>query len=315
MLNFLPAPLRGLIACFFLGLNSIVLVPILLVFTFFKAIIPIRAVRLWLDPILLFVANSWIALNSTWMKFTQSTVWDVEGLDGLEVRGWYLVNANHQSWADILVLQHVLSRRIPFLKFFLKQELIWVPFMGLAWWALDFPFMRRHSEAYLKKYPEMRAKDQETTRKACEKFTEMPTSVMNFLEGTRFTPGKHKQQQSPYKYLLKPKAGGIAMALDAMGEKFQSVLDVTIVYPDGPPDFWNFISGKMSAVVVRVQTLPVPLHLARNDYNSDPKVREAFSIWVKQLWQDKDEQIAEIMAAYEAKNSPSFHSPGGHSPR
>jgi len=297
MLSFLPAPLRGLIACLLLGTNSIILVPILLVFTFLKALIPIKSVRQWMSPILLFVANTWIAFNSAWMALVQKTVWDVQGIDGLEPHGWYLVNANHQSWADILVLQHLLSRRIPFLKFFLKQELIWVPFMGLAWWALDFPFMRRHSEAYLKKHPEMRGKDQETTRKACEKFSQMPTSVMNFLEGTRFTPAKLQSQQSPYRYLLKPKAGGIAMALDAMGEKFQSVLDVTIVYPDGPPTFWNFVSGEIGHVVVRVQTLPVPIHLIPADYNTDPKVREAFSTWVNQLWQDKDAQIAEIMAS------------------
>ena len=175
------------------------------------------------------------------------------------------MNSNHQSWSDIFVLQHLLTRRIPLLKFFLKQELIWVPVMGLAWCALDFPFMRRHSEAYLKQHPEMRGKDQETTRKACEKFALIPTSVMNFLEGTRFTKAKHARQQSPYRHLLKPKAGGIALALNAMGEKFHSILDVTIVYPDGAPNFWQFLCGDLKHVVVHVQTLPVPPHLLGGD--------------------------------------------------
>ncbi|MBP6280027.1 MAG: 1-acyl-sn-glycerol-3-phosphate acyltransferase, partial [Rhodocyclaceae bacterium] len=189
-------------------------------------------------------------------------------------------------------------RRIPLLKFFLKQELIWVPVMGLAWWALDFPFMRRHSEAYLKQYPEMRGKDQETTRKACEKFALIPTSVMNFLEGTRFTKTKHARQQSPYRHLLKPKAGGIALALNAMGEKFHSILDVTIVYPDGAPNFWQFLCGDLKHVVVHVQTLPVPPHLLSGDYANDPQVREAYSLWVKELWQRKDQKITDILANY-----------------
>jgi 1-acyl-sn-glycerol-3-phosphate acyltransferase len=158
-------------------------------------------------------------------------------------RGWYLVNCNHQSWADILVLQHLLTRRIPLLKFFLKQQLVWVPVMGLAWWALDFPFMRRHSDDVLKAHPELRAKDQESTRLACEKFALIPTSVMNFCEGTRFTLAKHQRQQSPYRHLLRPKAGGIALALNVMGDKFRAILDVTIVYPDGAPEFLGVSSA------------------------------------------------------------------------
>jgi len=221
-------------------LNALVWVPILLVFSSLKLILPFKAVRLRIDPLLLGIAENWISGNSAWMALTQRTTWDVQGLDGLNANSWYMVNSNHQSWVDILVLQHLLNRRIPLLKFFLKQQLIWVPVMGLAWWALEFPFMRRHTEDYLKKHPEMRGKDQETTRKACEKYALIPTSVMNFLEGTRFTQAKQAKQQSPYRHLLKPKAGGMAMALNAMGDKFQAVLDVTIVYPDGPISFKDF---------------------------------------------------------------------------
>jgi 1-acyl-sn-glycerol-3-phosphate acyltransferase len=193
------------------------------------------------------------------MVLTQRTEWDVQGIAGLDPHNWYLVNSNHQTWADIFVLQHLFNRRIPLLKFFIKDQLKWVPVMGLAWWALDFPFMRRHSEEYLKLHPEMRGKDQAATRKACEKFALIPTSVMNFLEGTRFTPAKHqRQQQSPYRHLLKPKAGGIALALNAMGDRFRAILDVTIVYPDGAPNFWEFLCGRLRRVIVRVQILPVP---------------------------------------------------------
>jgi 1-acyl-sn-glycerol-3-phosphate acyltransferase len=291
MLNFLPAPMVGVLATLLLAANALFWVAILLFFSALKLVIPVPPVRRALARVLLRIAEAWIACNSGWMALTQRTRWNVEGVDGLDVRSWYLVSCNHQSWVDILVLQHLFNRRIPLLKFFIKRQLIWVPVMGLAWWALEFPFMRRHSDEFLRKHPEMRGKDQETTRRACERFALIPTSVMNFLEGTRFTPAKHQRQRSPYRHLLKPKAGGLALALNAMGDKFRSILDVTIVYPDGTPTFWSFLCGKVQRIVVRVQRLPVPRDLADADYAGDPMVRAAFQQWVQQLWQDKDAQI------------------------
>ena len=295
MLNVLPAPLIGIIASLLLALNALFWVPILLCFAIVRLILPFKSVRLLIDPVLVTIAETWISGNSGWMKLTQRTAWDVEGIAGLDPQNWYLVNSNHQTWADIFVLQHLFNRRIPLLKFFIKDQLKWVPVMGLAWWALDFPFMRRHSEEYLKLHPEMRGKDQAATRKACEKFALIPTSVMNFLEGTRYTPAKHAKQQSPYRHLLKPKAGGIALALNAMGDRFQAILDVTIVYPDGAPNFWGFLCGKLKRVIVRVQILPVPAHLMQSDYSGDAATREAFAVWVRQLWQDKDAQISALL--------------------
>ena len=295
MLNLLPAPLIGFIASMLLGLNALFWVPILLLFAVVKLVLPFKAVRLLIDPILVAIAEAWISCNSGWMALTQRTAWDVDGIAGLDPHNWYLVNSNHQTWADNFVLQHLFNRRIPLLKFFIKQQLKWVPVMGLAWWALDFPFMRRHSEEYLKRHPEMRGKDQAATRRACEKFALIPTSVMNFLEGTRFTPVKHQRQQSPYRHLLKPKAGGIALALNAMGERFQAILDVTIVYPNGAPNFWDFLCGRLQRVIVRVQILPVPAQLMNSDYANDAAIREGFQRWVQQLWQDKDAQIARLL--------------------
>jgi 1-acyl-sn-glycerol-3-phosphate acyltransferase len=295
MLSALPAPLVGVLAFALLLANTLFWVPVLLVFALIKLVFPFRSVRLALDPILVWIAETWIASNSAWMTGLHRTQWDVQGIENLDAQDWYLVNSNHQCAADIFVLQHLLNRRIPLLKFFIKQELIWMPFMGLAWWALDFPFMRRHSPAYLKKHPEMRAKDQEATRRACAKFALIPTSVTNFMEGTRFTPAKHARQQSPFRHLLKPKAGGVALALNAMGDKFHSLLDVTIVYPHGIPDFWPFLCGRMGRVTVRVRSIPIPTELLHGDYSNDPVFREAFSSWVQQLWLDKDAQIAALL--------------------
>jgi 1-acyl-sn-glycerol-3-phosphate acyltransferase len=180
---------------------------------------------------------------------------------------------------------------VPFLKFFLKRQLLYVPVMGLAWWALDFPFMRRRSGS--------RSQDLITARKACEKFRQLPTSVMNFLEGTRFSGAKHAAQASPYRHLLKPKVGGLATALSAMGERFDALLDVTIVYPGGVPTFWDLLSGRVQDVVVRVRSLEIPKDLLGGDYEGDAAFRARMQAWVQQLWTEKDAHIQEIRLALE----------------
>jgi 1-acyl-sn-glycerol-3-phosphate acyltransferase len=287
----------GVLASLLLALNTLFWVPLLLIVALLRLLLPVPALRDRLTRLATVISEGWVSGNSAWMHLTQGMQWDVQGVERLDARGWIMVTSNHQSWADIFVLQHLLNHRIPLLKFFLKQQLIWVPVMGLAWWALEFPFMRRHSEAALKKHPELRAQDQEATRRACAKFARTPTSVMNFLEGTRFTPAKHASQQSPYKHLLKPKAGGLALALNAMGDKFQAILDVTIVYPNGAPTFWQFLCGRVPRIVVRMRRLPVPQHLMGADYGGDAAVREAFAQWVQQLWREKDEQITALSSS------------------
>jgi 1-acyl-sn-glycerol-3-phosphate acyltransferase len=295
MLNFLPYRLLGIIASLLFGLNVLSWPMLVFVFSILKFLLPFSPLRRLFDRILLWLAENWISCNSDWMRLTQKTKWDVQGLEGLNYQGWYLVISNHQSWVDIFVMQHLLNRRIPLMKFFLKQELIWVPVMGIAWWALGFPFLRRHGVEYLKKHPEQKGKDFEITRRACQKFTHIPTSVMNFLEGTRFTEVKHTRQTQPYQYLLRPKSGGIALALSVLGDKFNSLLNVTIVYPDGIPTFWEFLCGKIRRVIVRIQTMTIPEQFLHGDYEGDQTFRIAFHQWVQQLWQEKDLQIQLLM--------------------
>jgi 1-acyl-sn-glycerol-3-phosphate acyltransferase len=286
-----PPFLRGAVALSLLAINTLFWCSLLFACALVKLVLPFAAVRSRIDPVLNAIATCWVACNSGWMALTQPTVWDVEGADELRYRGWYLVNCNHQSWADIFVLQRLLNRRIPMLKFFLKQELIYVPVIGLAWWALDFPFMRRHGKAQLRKRPELRTQDAEATRRACRKFALVPTSVMNFVEGTRFTPAKHRSQASPYRHLLKPKAGALALALNAMGEQFHSLIDATIVYPAGVPSFWQFLCGKVPRVIVRIRELPIPPEFCTGDYAGDPAFRVRFQQWLGALWAEKDQGI------------------------
>ena len=157
-------------------------------------------------------------------------------------------------------------------------------------------FMRRHTEAYLKKHPEKRHEDAETTRRACRKFALVPTSVMNFVEGTRFTPAKQAAQKSPYRHLLKPKAGGLALALHALGHRFDSLIDVTIVYPHGAPSFWQFLKGDVPKVVVRIDRLPIPAEFSAGDYAGDPTVRKQVQRWLHEQWLRKDALIGQVLA-------------------
>ena len=295
MLSFLPPVVRGVVAMTLLVANTLFWCSLLFAFSLIKLVFPAKRVRAVVDRVLNAIATGWIAGNSGWMRLTQRVEWDVAGLEDLAYRGWYMVNCNHQSWVDIFVLQHLLNRRIPLLKFFLKQQLIYVPVMGLAWWALDFPFMRRHSEAYLKSHPEKRFQDLETTRRACEKFALVPTSVMNFAEGTRFTKQKHRAQRSPYRHLLKPRAGALALALSVLGDKFHWFLDVTIVYPDGAPTFWQFLCGRMSRVVVRARRLAIPREFVAGSYAADAQFRKTIQHWLQGLWEEKDRQIDALL--------------------
>ncbi|MCU7553748.1 acyltransferase [Alteromonas sp. ASW11-19] len=272
------------------------------ILSFFK-LIPVAPWRKFITYLLDACATGWIGVNNLNQRLTSSTRWHVNGLSGLSSQDWYLVIANHQSWVDILVLQRVFNRRIPFLKFFLKQQLIWVPVLGLAWWALDFPFMRRYSKSFLAKNPHLKGKDMETTRRACEKFRFKPVSIMNFVEGTRFTPEKHKRQQSPFNHLLKPKAGGIAFVLSAMGNQLHKLLDVTIHYPDGVPTFWDFVCGRVKDIRVNIAVTPMQdiVHggVFSPEYFSDPENRSEFQRWLNARWEHKDS----LLASFESKQS------------
>ena len=289
----LPRLIRIPLVMLLLAINIVLHVLPLFAFTLIKVILPIRVIRLACSRVLVVIAESWIGVNNLLFEGFTRIRWQIEGLAGLRRDGNYLVLCNHQSWVDIPVLQKVFNRRIPFLRFFLKSQLIWVPLLGPAWWALDFPFMKRYSKETLARHPELQGKDMEATRRACEKFRHMPVSVMNFAEGTRFTPIKHDAQSSPYRYLLRPKAGGLAFVLDAMGEALHAILDVTIVYPNGPCTMMDLIAGRIRDIRVHMRELPINDEL-RGDYEQDAGFRERFQTKVNGLWNEKDALVGHM---------------------
>lgn len=297
MLSFLPGFLILALTSTLAALSTAVLVPLLLLVALLKLLLPVRLLRAWCSRGILAIAELWIDVNSALIVLFSRADWRIQGGQHLQHDGWYLVLSNHQSWVDILVLQRVCNHRIPFLKFFLKSQLIWVPFLGLAWWALDFPFMKRYSKDFLARHPHLRGKDVEATRRACAKFAELPVSVMNFVEGTRYTPAKHARQDSPYRHLLRPKAGGVAFVLETMGESLQAVIDITIVYPAGRPTLIDLLSGRVHEVRIDIQRRPIPKELLGSSYENDSVHRERFQQWMNGIWAEKDQRIERMQQA------------------
>ncbi|ABE56697.1 phospholipid/glycerol acyltransferase [Shewanella denitrificans OS217] len=284
--------IKGYIAFICYLINTIFWVTPILAFSLVK-LLPIALTNRFCSYILDHCATNWISVNTVIEACFHPVNIQLTGDTHFSEKQWYMVIANHQSWVDILILQRVFNRKIPFLKFFLKQELIYVPLLGLAWWALDFPFMRRYTTAQLKKNPKLRGKDIEITRKACEKFKTKPVSVMNFVEGTRFNSTKHAKQDSPFQHLLKPKAGGMAFALSAMGDHIHTLVNVTIYYPNKVPSYWQYICGELDEVKVHVEISPIPEQL-KGDYMTDREFKIAFQEKLNQIWQDKDRVITHL---------------------
>ena len=277
--------------------NTLLHVPPLLLVAIVKALLPLRPIRRACDWLLMAIAASWIGINTALIRWFTRTRFSVDIDARLRADGHYLVLANHQTWVDIPVLQAALNRRVPLLRFFLKSQLFWVPLLGLAWWALDFPFMKRYSRQQLEQRPELAGRDIAATRRACAKFMHIPVAVMNFVEGTRFTAAKHAYQASPFAHLLKPKAGGVAFVLDAMGCALHSILDVTIVYPDGRPSMLDLFANRVREVRVNIRERPIPVDLLGGDYQNDPAFRERMQAWLNELWSEKDRLIAQLRAA------------------
>jgi len=287
---------RGAVTLLLLTLNVIFwAIPIVLL-GIARPLLPGTAVRDVVGRWLIAMGEHWISCNRGIFGLAHSLEFDVRGATALRRRDWYLMIANHRSWVDILVLQLVFNRRVPFLKFFIKEQLKWVPFLGLAWWSLDMPFMRRYSQAYLARHPEMRGRDLEATRRACEKFRRIPTTIINFVEGTRLTPGKHAAAAGGYRHLLPPKAGGMAYALSAMGGVLRTSLDVTIAYGERTPSLWDLCCGRMGRVIVQVCERPIEPWMQTGDYAGDEAFRRRFQETLAGYWREKDALLDVLLA-------------------
>ncbi|NGY06526.1 acyltransferase [Solimonas terrae] len=299
-----PASVVGLITslCVLattLGVSVLLLPGILL------KLLPYRPLQRACSRYCVWIAINWVSANKILFRLLHAVQWEIDVRGTLDPRGNYLLIGNHQSWADILLLFDILHTRVPFPRFFLKHQLIYVPIIGTACWAMDFPFMRRYTREQLEAKPELKGQDVEATRRACEIYKSEPVTVINFLEGTRFSEAKRIARQSPYRHLLRPKAGGMSFTLNAMGEQFAGIIDVTIAYrPTDKPLLWSFASGEQDQLCVHMDVLPIPAELMHGDYENDAEFRARFQAWVNALWERKDARLERQLNGRPAMQAP-----------
>jgi 1-acyl-sn-glycerol-3-phosphate acyltransferase len=287
--------IKGLLALFYITLNLCIWVPPLIIIAILKILFPFKTVN-----VLSYWVTSWMYALATWVD--DFLLWkmlgislEISGLEGLQRDRWYLVLSNHQSWADILILQSILNRRAPILRFLVKRELIYMPLVGQICWALDYPFLKRHTRGYLTRQPHSKGEDLINLQKSLDRSIDYPASLINLAEGTRFSPEKAKRQQSPYRYLLKPKVGGFKIIVQALGRHLKEIIDVTITYDQFGINFWEFISGRCKRVIVNVRR--VPIKRIYDFTHVEEAERDPFALWLQALWKEKDEKI-ESMRKY-----------------
>lgn len=290
-MQYIPAPIKGVFSLVLYSLSLFFSFVMLFLTFLLDKLLPFGFMKKITDTLYRELPLLWIKMNRFAFRLTGSQL-EIDLPPDLNMQTFYAVTSNHQSWADILVLYDVFSPRIPMLKFFMKKQLKWVPLVGQVTWIYGFPLLHRHTHAELKKHPEWKQRDYEATRKACERFKHQPGSIMVFAEGTRFTRLKHKNQQSPYQYLLKPKAGGLALGLQCLDDKINTLIDVTIIYPKNHHSFWDYCCGRADKIIIKAKAIPLDNHDLKGDYENDYEFRRNFQRFLNQLWLEKDQLIS-----------------------
>jgi 1-acyl-sn-glycerol-3-phosphate acyltransferase len=276
---------------------TLVLIMPMLIAALVKRLVPVESVRAACRRIVVWIADRWIDLLVGLFRRCLDVQVDVSGGPIAGRSKTYLLICNHQSWVDVPVLLYLFHGRLPFWRFFLKRELLWMPLIGPAFWALEYPFVRFPSRATLEKYPERRGENLKTAREASEQLRGLSSTVVNFPEGAVFTPERHRRQQADYRFLLRPRAGGTALVLAALGDRVDSLIDVTMHFPDGRPGLGQFLRNRVDRVEVHVRKVRVPADMTRGDYENDPEFRRRFQDWLNALWREKDVRLARMRSS------------------
>lgn len=255
------------------------------------------------DDTIIKIADNWIGVNN-WLidHLLPNQDWRIRLPDNLATDKRYLLICNHQSWVDTSIIQYVSAGKLPLTRFFAKHELLYIPIVGQAFYLLDFPMMKRPSKAKLAKNPSLAGRDLAEASRACQLLANKPFVLLNYLEGTRFSDEKHAKQQSPYRHLLKPKAGGFALALSSLGNQIDGILDMTVVYPDGVPDYGELWAGKIKRLGVEIREVaidePLLSALKNGDYQTNNATKDALHLWLDRLWQQKDQKIEQMLSEF-----------------
>ena len=277
----------GIMSITFLVLNTFILSCLLIPLGIIKFFLPITALKVLFTKFIIKVGELWIFTNKIWVKALHNPKWQIIGKENIKSDGWTIATSNHQSFADIFLLQDITNRKMPMLKFFMKYVLIYVPVIGLSWWALDMPFLKRYTKKQLDNNPELRGKDVREMKRALKHYALYPVTVFSFAEGTRFTIKKNLHQKSPFKNLLKPKEGGLATALSLVNE-IDSLIDFTIKFDTKKRSFWDYLCGRMNSVKVIIREIKIPAKFLNIDLLENKILRSEFKDWLHDIWNEKD---------------------------
>ena len=230
----------GILSSLILVTNTLILAVLMIPLGVIKFLLPLKTLRASFTKIIIKIGELWISVNSLWVIHLHKPHIEIIGKENLNGDSWFLSTSNHQSAADIFIVQYITNKKIPMLKFFIKYELIYVPVIGICWWALDMPFLKRYTQKQIKKNPKLKGRDYKKMKKSLEHYSLHPVSIFSYAEGTRFTKKKHSLQKSEYANLLKPKEGGLAIALSNVN-KIKELIDITIIYDGDNMGFWNYL--------------------------------------------------------------------------
>ena len=197
-----------------------------------------------LEPWIRWIYRSAVQIDSIWMLRVVRIELEVKG--EIPSHPSPIVIVNHQSWFDIPIVQEIISARGPRLTFLVKRSLVWVPVIGWICMLLGFPRLRRTGLL------EDRALDINAVSQAAKQGVAARHALLIFAEGTRFTPKKRSDQDSPFDHLLRPRVGGFAAACQNFPEG-TPIIDLSIYY-DGSSHFWRCLGGATKVIRVNVST-------------------------------------------------------------
>lgn len=288
MLAFLPMPLLFIINIILIPANSIIIAIPIMLLGIVRFILPFNAIIIFIEKCNYYLYKLWVFNNRLIIALTNNIKWHIEGDEILATKKSCIVISNHLSWVDILFIGMIYHGKIPITKFFMKHSLIYIPFVGLACYALGMPFLRRYSREQLLKNPALRKTDLDTTRKACQRLTTSPTALINFLEGTRYSEEKAQLAKSPYKHLMPPKAASFALALGQIADKIDYIYNTTLFYPDNQHKaFIDLLKGRMHNVYVNIEIIKSSENLS-GDYLTDKEYKHRMTMMARDLWDKKD---------------------------
>lgn len=282
--------IRAIFIALLLIMNIIILGTTFFLFAALKLALPAKKIQIFIYHIGEAIYHLWIDINGYILQNFLGTTWQYEIDARLNNKTWYMLIANHRSGLDILILQIIFNRKIPHLKFFMKDSLQWIPFIGQACYVLDYPIIKRYSHSKARKNSKLLQQSRQDLVDTCKKLQQRPTTVINFLEGTRFSEKKHLK--SPYKYLLPPQAGGTAVVMTELKQQINQVIDVTIYYPQKTTLF-SFLLGKVKNIKVEYDLITID-ESWHGQFYIDRQYRAAINDKIKKLWQQKDNVIAKL---------------------